>query len=183
MAYTNEFFIRGFEQAATTMHELVDGLDDLSFRTPPAEGKWCVGEIMSHLLHTGGLYLNALHDKLDGDTAHLARGKDNYTHGFFMRFFIKAVSPENTRKLPTVAPFEPDPVEGLDKEKLLSDFDALQQAFIAVVEKADREDLDLSRIKIPNPVYPMIKMPVSAALAVQEAHQRRHLEQIRAIAS
>ncbi len=180
--YTNDFFVDGFNNAADTMHQLVDDMDQDTFSTPPADGKWCVGEIIHHLLLTGGLYLAEFHDVLDGDTDHLAHGGGPYKHGFLMRLFIRTVSPENSRNIPTVSVFKPDPVKGLDKEKLLSDFDALQEAFIAVVEKASRENLDLGAIRMPNPVYPLLKMPVSAALAVQEAHQRRHLEQIRAIA-
>jgi len=48
--YTNDFYIQGFTSAKKTIHELVDSIDNQTFNTPPAEDKWCIGEIISHLI-------------------------------------------------------------------------------------------------------------------------------------
>ena len=181
--YTNDYYIQAFTSAKATLHSLVDNADIATFNTQPAEGKWCIGEIISHLIKTDKEYLNLLESVLTGDLSKFSKGKGPYKHPFHMRLFIKVVSPEFKKAVPTLPAFEPIEIKKLDKIQLIKEFDEIQDRYVALVEKADKENLHLGKIKVSNPIYSFIKMSVSACLAVNEAHQRRHFEQIKAILS
>jgi hypothetical protein len=179
--YTNDYYIQAFTSAKNTLHALVDNIDQTTFNTPPAEDKWCIGEIISHLIQTDQEYLKNLEAKIFDNTTQLQKGNGPYKHPIHMRFFIKVVSPEFKRPVPTIPPFEPLEIKKLDKSHLLQEFDSIQDRYLAIIEKAEMENLHLGKIKVNNPIYSFIKMSVSACLAVNEAHQRRHFLQIERI--
>lgn len=179
--YTNDFYIQGFTSAKKTIHELVDSIDNQTFNTPPAEDKWCIGEIISHLIKTSTEYLAVLENKILGDTSELKKGNGPYKHPFHLRWFIKIVSPEYKKAMPTIPPFEPKEIKDLNKSELLSEFDAIQDRYLKLLDKATKDNLHLGKIKVGNPIYPLIKMSLSACFAVNEAHQRRHFQQIEEI--
>tara|TARA_R110002124_G_scaffold287013_3_gene469694 strand:+ start:3449 stop:3997 length:549 start_codon:yes stop_codon:yes gene_type:complete len=181
--YTNDYYIQAFTSAKDTIHSLVDDVDQAIFSTPPAENKWCIGEILSHLIQTDKEYLTVLEDKILGDTSDLKKGNAPYKHPIHIRWFIKVVSPEFKRAVPTIPPFEPIEAKKMDKDRLLKEFDEIQDRYLSLIRKADKENLHLGKIKVGNPIYPIIKMSISACLAVNEAHQRRHFQQIRRILS
>lgn len=181
--YTNSYYAKAFSDAKEVANNLVTPLSDEVFNTPPAKGKWCIGEIISHLIQTNKEYLAVLEDKILGDTLGLKKGSGPYTHPIHLRWFIKIVSPEFKMAVPTLPPFEPQPIKDLEKFQLLREFDAIQDRYIALITKADNEHLHLGKIKVGNPIYPFIKMSVSACLAINEAHQRRHFSQIERIIS
>jgi len=179
--YTNDFYIQAFTSAKETIHTLMVNTDNQVFNTPPAEGKWCIGEIISHLIQTDKEYLTVLENKILGDTSDLKKGAGPYTHPIHLRWFIKIVSPEFKMAVPTLPPFEPKAIKDLDKSLLLEEFEVIQNRYLTLLEKAAEENLHLGKIKVGNPIYPFVKMSVSACLAVNEAHQRRHFQQIERI--
>lgn len=179
--YTNDYYINAFSEAKETANNLVASLSLEEFNTPPAEGKWCIGEIISHLIQTDEEYLAVLEEKLLSDGSDFKKGSGPYTHPIHLRWFIKIVSPEFKKAVPTLPPFEPKAIKNLDKILLLEEFLAIQDRYLALVKKAADENLHLGKIKVGNPIYPFIKMSVSACLAVNEAHQRRHFQQIEQI--
>lgn len=182
--YTNNFYTEGFNSAKARVNELIDPLDLKTFNTPPKKGSWCVGEVLSHLIKTGNQYVSVLESKLLKGTAGLAKGSGPYTHPVHLKWFIKVVSPEFNPKIPTFPVFEPISIKELDKQELLKGFNSIQDRFINVIKTAETENLDLGKIKVGNPVFPILKMSISSCLAINEAHQRRHFEQIkRAIAA
>lgn len=177
--YTNNFYTEGFHSAKATIHELVDPLDLTTFNTPPKKGSWCAGEVVSHLIKTGNQYVSVLESKFSGDTTGLAKGSGPYTHPIHLKWFTKAVSPEFKLKMPTFPVFEPVSIKELDKLELLKELDSIQDRFIEIIKTAESENLDMGRIKVGNPVFPILKMSMSSCLAINEAHQRRHFEQIK----
>lgn len=176
--YTNDYYIQAFTSAKDTIHSLVDDIDAAAFNTPPAEGKWCIGEIISHLIQTDKEYLLALEAKISDNVSMLPKGTGPYKHPIHMRLFIKVVSPEFKKAVPTLPAFEPIETKKLNKDQLLKEFDEIQDRYLAIIGKADKENLHLGKIKISNPIYSFLKMSVSACLAINEAHQRRHFQQI-----
>lgn len=179
--YTNDYYKKAFSEAKQTAIKLVASLSPEEFNTPPAEGKWCIGEIISHLIQTDEEYLAVLEDKLLGDISGLKKGNGPYKHPIHLRWFIKIVSPKFKKAVPTLPPFEPKAIKDLNKSLLLEEFSAIQDRYLNLIKKADKENLHLGKIKVGNPIYPFIKMSVSACLAVNEAHQRRHFQQIEQI--
>tara|TARA_R110000868_G_scaffold408293_7_gene691077 strand:+ start:27031 stop:27591 length:561 start_codon:yes stop_codon:yes gene_type:complete len=176
--YTNDFYRTQFSSNLDVLKKMVHDVDHKLLNTVPAPGKWCIGEVIDHLLIIGGRYLEVLEAKLNDRPESLRKGSGPYSHSFLIRLFIKVVSPEYKRKTPTIAPFKPHDHKNFDKNTLLSDFESLNKRFLALIDIADEYELDLGKIKVGNPIYPIWKMSISGCLAINEAHQRRHFGQI-----
>ncbi len=176
--YTNEYYTEAFTSAKQTLNKFSDEIDHEVFNSSPAENKWSIGEIIDHLITVDSDYLGVIEPKIQGDTAHLPKGSGPFKHPFYIRWFIKIVSPEYGRPIPTISQFEPQTSGNLDKETLIQKLQDIQDRYLAIIEKAQKENLDLGKIKVSNPAYSFLKMSVSACLAVNEAHQRRHFQQI-----
>lgn len=181
MTYTNDYYRTQFTKNTSTLKELMKDVDHTLLNTIPAPGKWCIGEIVDHLLLAGGRYADVLEAKLGDNPKNLKKGTGPYSHSVLIRLFIKVVSPEFKRTVPTIPPFVPHDHKNFDKKGLLSDFESLNNRFIELVDIADKHQLDLGKIKVGNPIYPIWKMSISGCLAINEAHQRRHFDQVERI--
>lgn len=179
--YTNEYFRTQFSSNTETLSSLLRDVDQTLINTVPAPEKWCMGEIVDHLLITGGRYAEVLEIKLNEPPDTLKKGSGPYSHPFLMRKFINIVSPEYQRAMPTIKPFEPHDHKNFDKDSLLKQFETLNNRFLTMIDLADDHQLDLEKIKVGNPIYPIWKMPVSGCFALNEAHQRRHFGQIKRV--
>ncbi|MBD3616481.1 MAG: DinB family protein [Gracilimonas sp.] len=177
--YTYDYLIQAFQQAKATAENLTSDLDEEVFLRRPAKDKWCIGEILSHLVQTGREYLPQIKKGLNKPDFELKKGADPFIPGFLFRWFIHQVSPENKKKLPTVKSFQPEQTTSIDRHKVLQDFLQLQNEFIIILKKSKLEGLDLGRIKTRNPVIKFVPMSLIACFGITEAHQRRHFEQMR----
>ena len=176
--YTYNYLITAFEQAKLTAENLISGTDEDVFLKKPTEDKWCMGEILSHLVQTGNEYLPQIKKGLNKSDEDLAKGGEPFTPNFLFRWFIYFVSPEYKKPVPTVKPFEPVSAVNIDKQNVLNDFLKLQDEFIHILKKAKLEQLNLDRIKTRNPIVKFVPMSLTACFAIQEAHQRRHFGQM-----
>lgn len=179
--YTYDYLLNAFADAKETAKELALDVSDEIFLRKPAEDKWCMGEILSHLVQTGNEYLPQIKKGLDKPHENLATGGEPFTPNFLFRWFIYFVSPEYQRPVPTVKPFEPISTVDINRQKVLSDFLKLQDEFIHILKQVKLEQLDLDRIKTRNPIVKFVPMSLTACFAIQEAHQRRHFEQMKAL--
>ncbi|WP_409029563.1 DinB family protein [Gracilimonas sediminicola] len=180
-SYTYDYFSGAFEQAKITAEDLVQSVDNDVFLRKPNEDKWCMGEILNHLLQAGNEYLPQIKKGLNRPDEDLAKGGEPFAPNFLFRWFIHIVSPQYNRAVPTVKPFEPKNVDEINREEVLSDFLALQDEFIHLIKKAKLEQLNLDRIKTRNPIIKFVPMSLTACFGVQDAHQRRHFKQMKAL--
>jgi hypothetical protein len=176
--YTYDYLLEAFTQAKNTAEALVTNVSNEVFLQKPAEDKWCMGEILNHLTQTGNEYLPQIKKGLNKPDEDLRKGSGPFKPNFLFRWFIGQVSPENRRKLPTVAAFEPIEGPEMNKKDVLNGFLKLQDEFIHILKKAKLEQLDLDRIKTKNPIVKFVPMSLTSCFAIQEAHQRRHFEQM-----
>ncbi|HBX65721.1 MAG: hypothetical protein CL670_16080 [Balneola sp.] len=177
--YTYDYLLEAFTQAKETADHLVQNTADDVFLRKPAEDKWSMGEILNHLTQAGNEYLPQIKKGLNKPDEDLPKGSDPFTPNFLFRWFIGQVSPENRRKLPTVAAFEPVEGKAMNKKDVLDGFLKLQDEIIHILKKAKLEQLDLDHIKTRNPIVKFVPMSLTSCFAIQEAHQRRHFEQMR----
>ncbi|WP_421773916.1 DinB family protein [Gracilimonas sp.] len=180
-AYTYDYFIDAFEQAKVTAKELTQSVGYDVFLLKPAADKWCMGEILNHLVQAGNEYLPQIKKGLNKPDEELVKGGDPFTPSVLSRWFIYSVSPNNKRPLPTVEPFKPISVDEINQEEVLANFFTLQDEYIHLIKKAKLEQLNLDRIKTRNPIIKFVPMSLTACFGVQEAHQRRHFEQMKAL--
>jgi hypothetical protein len=71
------------------------------------------------------------------------------------------------------------PGEAAAPDRVLADFRALTDGFLAVLARAEREGLDLSKVRIASPFLRLLRLPVGAFLEALAGHAQRHLDQAR----
>ena len=157
---------------------MLERVDDDLFVSLPANGGWCVGEVISHINKTTDLYLGQMEPAFKGDLSALPKGTGPYSLPWTMRMFVKVVSPDFNPKVKTFPVFFPDKKVELDRQALVDHYNQNMDRFLRIVELAESHSLDLDKIKVRNPVVKFLKMSISACLAIHAAHTKRHLGQI-----
>ncbi|MGK7392909.1 MAG: hypothetical protein ACNS60_21325, partial [Candidatus Cyclobacteriaceae bacterium M2_1C_046] len=104
-------------------------------------------------------------------------GNDPMHLRFHFKWFVNYLEPPVSLKSKAPNSFQPVQYAKLDKDVVLNDFLELQDKYIRQLEIAENSNLNLSNIKVPNPIISFIKMTPAECIAVTEAHQRRHMEQ------
>lgn len=177
--YHNQFFIDQFESIKQELREILSGVDDDLFVSLPANGGWCIGEVISHVNKTTDLYLGQMEAGFNQPTDTLPKGSNNYSLPWSMRKFVQVVSPGYKPKIKTFPAFYPEKRAEMDRIKVEQHFYKNMDRFIAIAKRSEAEDLDLDKIKVRNPIVKLIKMSLSACLTIHDAHTRRHIEQIK----
>jgi len=177
--YGYDYYINRFKQAKDDARKLFSGMDAETFNAAPAEGKWSPGQILSHLVEAGTRYYKSIKTGIYHAPHKYKHASEPFKLSFLMQKFVDFVSPEGKKAVPTVSAFEPVSKKHLNKDKILGDFLNLQDDLIALVQKAKNESMDLSKVKVQNPVLSFVRMDVNACLAITEAHQRRHLQKVK----
>lgn len=178
---TYAHYIGQFNQAKSEAEKLIETLDDRTFRRKPSADTWCIGECFSHLVETGSKYYNSAAKGIEKAEKHRSGAKDPFHLRFHMQWFVNYLEPPVSFKSKTPGTFQPVAYASLDKDEILNSFTDLQDKYITQLEKAQGNNLDLSSIKVPNPVIAFIRMTPAECIAVTEAHQRRHLEQAKKV--
>lgn len=177
--YTNAFYLNSFEQSKETAQQILAKVDDELFKKKPSPTAWCIAEVLSHINVATGAYLAPMEKKLQQTPNSLPKGSGPYSHPWHFRLLISAVSPESKRKIKTFSIFEPNQIGDLDRATLEEGYVENMDRFCALLNTAVEHELDLGKIKIGNPMVKWVKMSLSACMAVNEAHIRRHLDQIK----
>ena len=178
MMYSNLFFIERFHLVYHELNELLEGVDENVFLRVPKHGGWSIGEVISHINKTTDLYLSQMEPPFDKKGEVLPKGDSEYYIPWTLRAFVKAVSPEFNLKLCTFPAFFPQKKADLKREALLFHFNQNMNRFVKIAERAEKEHINLDKIKVRNPIIKILKMPVSVCLIIHERHTQRHIEQI-----
>ena len=133
---------------------------------------WSVGECLSHLVNSNGLYLKKFNNIVNS-RASKQENDFSYSQSFSGKFIAKGVDPLNQRKTKTFKPFYPDlsNIEG----NILEEYIQTSKEFIVLVEKM--KHLDLKKIKLSSPVNFLIRMNLGDPLIFIPKHDERHLNQ------
>jgi len=177
--YSNQFFIDGFNATKSNLYKILKDVDDDLFVSLPSDGGWCIGEVLSHINKTSDIYLKQMEGALNQPNDVLPKGVGTYVLPWKMRMFVKVVSPDYKPRIKTFPVFYPEKKTDLDRTKLVEHYNNNMDRFIAIVERSQSENVNVDKVMVRNPVIKMIKMSLSACLAINEAHTRRHLMQIK----
>lgn len=175
-AYTYAWHINQFIAAKREAERFLNSLNDPFFLRRPGKKTWSIAECYSHQINFGEIYFQTIQKGLNSN--HELTEATDPDQEFKPRWFWKLAElffePPYKMKVKTFEPFEPDTLSGLTRKDILSDFTDLQGRFIAQIEKAEQENINLNKIKVPNPILPYLKMTLSECYSLAGAHQRRH---------
>ncbi len=177
MSHPYAWYIRQFEYAKNEAEKLIEPLSKEEFLTRPGEGRWCVGECISHLNSTGNQYYGKVVTGIKKATEKTSKNDNPMRLRWHMQWFVNYLEPPIGFKSKSPGTFKPIQYADLNKEIVLREFQKLQDDLIAQLEFAQSHDFDLASLKVPNPIIPLLKMTVAECIAACEAHQRRHFLQ------
>jgi len=174
-----DFYIERFKQAKGNAKEFIEPMDERTFRRKPSSDAWCVGECFSHLIETGNNYYQQIEKGFKNIETSNNNPSDPMHLRFHMRWFVNYLKPPVSFKSKSPGSFQPVKYADLNKDSILRDYMDLQDRFLQRLNFAAENHIDLSKIKVSNPLVSWLSMTLAECFAATEAHQRRHLEQAR----
>lgn len=171
----------GLQSIWQQVQELTHGLDDDQLAWSSEPRRWSLAQCLEHLVITDGLYMDKVEAVLDQAPARTAKeGAPARGHlRFLERLIVGSLGPSPKIRLPAPKSFLPPAPGTLSSGDSPERFDRHQERLLACLERARTVDLD--RTIVTSPESALIRLRLGSAFALVEAHQRRHLEQMRRV--
>ena len=154
---------------------LVEGVGGEAFNRQPSPGRWSAGQCLEHLNITYRAFLPLMREATQRLTASGRRARGPVRHGLFMRWFIRDMEPPPRRRYPTGSAFFP-PTE-VSPGQVLAEFLQLHDDLVRLLEQVN--GYDLNAVKVHSPFSAWLRYRLGSGLALNLAHDRRHLWQAR----
>jgi uncharacterized damage-inducible protein DinB len=144
----------------------------------PAENSWSVAQCFDHLITTHSLYFPLFERLEKGNVKRSVWETVSPLSGFFGRFLIKAMRPENPKKMKTTARAKPSAsqIDG----RIIERFGEHQQLMIDHLQKLP-PDLDPVKIVITSPLLGLVTYSLDDCLTMLAVHGQRHLGQAKRV--
>lgn len=168
-------YVRQVNAIRQDARALVDGLGDDAFNRQPEPGRWSAGQCLEHLNATYRAMLPRMQEAAQTVRASGRRAKGPTRHAFLIRWFIKDMEPPVKRPYRTGSAFVPP--SGLARGAVLAEFLRLHDELLVLLERVNGYDLGAAAVR--SPFAGWLKYKLGSAIAIQTAHDRRHLWQAR----
>ena len=142
----------------------------------PSADAWSVGQCFDHLITTHGLYLPLFYKLASGATSPSLWQRVSPFSGYFGRFLIRTVDPDNPRKVKTTSRAQPSAASDIDA-RIIERFGEHQKALIDHLERLP-DGIDRSMV-ITSPLLGLITYSLDDCLTILVFHGRRHIDQAR----
>ncbi|KAA6463302.1 DinB family protein [Acidobacteria bacterium AB60] len=163
------------DAAERDLCRLLDGLTPALGGWRPASGAWSAAECLEHLAITNRVYLGAMQEPAvrARTRGNMRRGpvKPGVVGGWFARSLEPPVKPGRRTRAPRMVV----PATSTQFDEAAAAFSAAHAQVRAYL--LANADLDLNRMRFPNPFVRGIRFSVATGLQVIAAHERRHLWQ------
>ena len=172
-------FRQSFEGIADEANALAGSLRDDQFNWVPPSGGWSVSQCIEHLNATARAYLPNLDEGIAEAIRRGLYGEGPFRYNWLGRTFVQTQEPTSKRKYRAAKAFLPPPTR--PRPESMAAFRAYQVQFIDRLRQAN--GLDLARARVRSPVLTWLRLPLGSGFALMVAHERRHLQQARAVLS
>lgn len=163
--------------AGRRAHEVAEPLGADVWGARPSPGEWSVAECLVHLNLTSRAFLPLVREAIGTGRDRGLVSSGPYRRDVVGRLLHWLTNPPVRLRIKTTAPFVPAAVE--PRDRVLADFDSLQEQLISCVRDAD--GLDLGRLRIVSPFSSRVRYNLYSCLTIIAAHQRQHLAQAEAV--
>lgn len=159
---------------AATATQQFGGLSAAQLNWKPAPKSWSVAQCFDHLITTHSLYLPVLRRLHSGPVPSSLWERTSPFSGFFGRFLIKSMRPDNPRKMRTAPKVEPSTSE-IDV-RVIERYSAHQDDLIKAVQGLPA-NIDLASTIVTSPLLGVVTYSLDDCLTMLEVHGQRHLGQ------
>lgn len=144
------------------------------FAKAPQANSWSANECLQHLNSYGDYYLPAIEKAMQQhSTPSTYPFKPGWLGGWFTRMMQTNPTGQPAKKMK--APKQHVPVALPPAHEVIARFIDQQEQLLQLLQQA--ETSNLSRIKVPISIAPMIKLQLGDVLAFLVAHNHRHVQQ------
>ncbi len=162
------------DEADREADALVANLSDAQFHWQPEGGRrWGVAQCLEHLAIGAGVYAPLMRGALERARQERSVRRGPFAPGFFGRQFVKSLEPPV--RFRGRAPKAIVPGSSLSRAEVLASFHRHHADLKAMAREAAA--IDANRATFQNPFLKLVRMKVSTAFHVINAHDRRHLWQ------
>jgi hypothetical protein len=172
-------FCSQFEALKIDAENLLTGLNDLQFNWRPSSNSWSIAECIDHLVVTGRLSIANIYYSISEARSRGLLSPGPFRYSAIEKFFVRAMEPTSKIKFRAPKAYVPSPDHTC--AELTTSFIKLQDEFLLCLKESN--GIDLSRVKVSNPVSKWIRFSLGQEFALNTAHERRHLWQARRIIS
>ena len=144
----------------------------------PAEKSWSVGQCFGHLITTHSLYFPLLQQLGKGGTRASFWERHSPFSGFFGKFLIKSMHPDNQKKMKTSAKAQPS-ASDIDS-RIVDHFCEHQAQLIDHLRRIPAE-MDPAKTIITSPLLGFVTYSLDDCLTIFVVHGQRHLGQARRV--
>jgi len=157
--------------------EIFGGLGEEQLNWKPAPKKWSVGECIEHLIVTNKQYYPALDKIIKGEHKNSFWQSVSPLSRLWGSMLIKAVSPDNAKKMKTAKVFEP--ATSSISKSIIDEFVKCNDELISYLKKLG--SVDLKKTKIYSPVNSFITYSLWDAIRIITFHEVRHINQAKRV--
>jgi uncharacterized damage-inducible protein DinB len=150
--------------------------DQLNWK--PAEKSWSVAQCLDHLIKTHSLYFPLFEQLETGKIKQSFWERNSPLSGFFGRFLIKSLNPENQKKIKAPSKAQPSVSEvGAD---IVERYSEHQHQIIEYLQKLPA-DIDPAKSIITSPLLGIVTYSLDDCFTILVVHCQRHLGQARRV--
>lgn len=153
-------------------------LTDIQLNWKQHRDSWSVGECLSHLVTSNGLYLNKIENIINS----LPTGSEKdfpYKQSLMGKLITKGVDPSNVKKTKTFKVFFPSSSE--IQKNIIDEYAKSSKKLIELCN--NMLYLDLKKINLSSPVNKLIRLNLGDPLIIIPKHDERHLNQAERVMS
>lgn len=166
---------RQFKEIKIDARDLLAGLTNDEFNWRPDNKRWSIAQCIDHLLVTGADSLSNTRHAIDEARSRGTLSEGPFRYGLIERWFVRQMDAHSRMRFRSPKGYLPT-ASGRCHE-MAERFEALQDQFLQCIE--DANGIDLSKVKVTNPVSRWFKLSLGQEFAFNAAHERRHLWQAR----
>jgi uncharacterized damage-inducible protein DinB len=144
----------------------------------PAEKSWSIAQCLDHLIKTHSLYFPLFARMAGGHVKPTFWEKTSPLSGYFGRFLIKGLDPENQKKMKTTGKAHPS-ASDID-DGIVERFCQHQQAMIEHLKKLP-DDLEPKTTIVTSPLLGFVTYSLDDTFTILVHHSRRHLNQAKRV--
>lgn len=164
-----------FDAIESDARALVSGLPETQGQWRPQPGSWSVAECLDHLATANRIYLEAMRPAAELALAQGRMRGGPAVPGLIGRWFIAWLEPPVKPRLKSKAPHKIRPREGPPLSSAFEQFIASHNDARTFLQRFS--EIDLARIRFPNPFVPGVRFSLATGVNVLAAHDRRHVWQ------
>jgi len=166
-----------FDGAKTVIHEY-GGLPRETVQFKLNRDTWSCTEVCQHLIQFNRLYIKQMRAATENQsTLPKVEKSTTFNPKWSVRKLAGYMEPPYSIGIKTVKPMKPQS-SNLDPAETIEGLIQIQDELIELLNKADRENWNLDKIKGRHPLIKLLRLSLTDFLIIIDAHQRRHFWQI-----